>query len=971
MSATFGFELLEEKEINEINSTARLYLHTQTGARLLSMSNDDENKVFGITFVTPPEDSTGLPHIMEHSVLCGSRKYPLKEPFVELLKGSLNTFLNAFTMPDRTSYPVASVNEKDFYNLVDVYLDAVFFPLISKQTLQQEGWHYELAGIDQPLTYKGVVFNEMKGAYSSPESLQYKFRQAALFPDTIYAQDSGGNPENIPELTYTQFLDFHRKYYHPSNAYIYFYGDDPEPRRLELLAEYLDEFSPQDSRPEIQPQETFDQPRRLVYSYDTGGDEEKDKHFVTVNWMLPPVEDQETRLGLDILSHVLLGSPASPLRKALTESGLGEDITGAGNDDSLLLLSFSTGMKGVQRDNIAAVEQLILDTLEEVARDGIDRDTVAASLNTVEFSLRENNTGSYPRGLIVFMRAVRDWIFEDDPFSPLSFEAPLDQIKTRVDAGQPYFENLIRQYLLENPHRVTVILEPDAEVGRLREEDEKQRLAEVQSGLAEQQLREIILEAEALKRRQETPDTPQALATIPRLGIEDLEKEIRTIPTESSDLDAARLLYHDLFTNEILYLDLVFNLQAVPQELLPYLPLFGRALVEIGTTEQDYVQLAQRIGRSTGGIWRSRLVSATEQPDELAAWFMLRGKATLPNVPELLSILSDLLNKVNLDNQPRFLQMALEARARKEAALIPSGHSVVNRRLRAGLTLADYLNEQLSGLENLDFLRRLVERIEVDWPGVLQDLEAVRGYLINRRGMLINATLEAEAWQAVLPQIQAFYQQLPVGDYTRQTWQAASLPRNEGLVIPAAVNYVGKGANLYDLGYQMHGSLYVVNKYLQTTWLWEKIRVQGGAYGGFSSFDRYSGVFTYLSYRDPNLLTTLENYAGTARFLRQLKLDEDELTKSIIGVIGDIDSYQLPDAKGYTAMARILLGVTDEERQRIRNQVLGTTIQDFHRLAEVLEQVNLDSRVVVMGSEQAITEANQSQPDWLTVRRVL
>lgn len=971
MTGTFGFDFVEERQIEEVNSTARLYLHAKTGARLLSVTNEDENKVFGITFVTPPQDSTGLPHIMEHSVLCGSRKYPLKEPFVELLKGSLNTFLNAFTMPDRTSYPVASVNEKDFYNLVDVYLDAVFFPLISKQTLEQEGWHYELETIDQPLTYKGVVFNEMKGAYSSPESLLYKYRQQALFPDTIYAEDSGGNPENIPDLTYAQFQDFHQRYYHPSNAYIYFYGDDPEPRRLELLANYLDEFSRQDTENVIQRQSPFDQPKRVRYSYDTGGDDQKDKYFVTVNWMLPPVDDQQTRLGLDILSHVLLGSPAAPLRKALTESGLGEDITGAGNDDSLLMLNFSSGMKGVRKENIEQVEQLILDTLEQEVKEGLDRSTVAASMNTVEFSLRENNTGSYPRGLIVFMRTIRDWIFEDDPFSPLSFEGPLSQIKKALADEQPYFENLIRQYLLENPHRVTVILEPDAEVGQRREEQEKARLERIRAELNESELREIILEAEALKRRQETPDTPQALATIPRLGIEDLEKEVRTIPNEVSDLGDAQLLYHDLFTNEILYLDLVFNLRSVPQDLLPYIPLFGRALVEIGTEKENYVQLAQRIGRYTGGIWRSRLLSATLNRDDLAAWFMLRGKATLENVPELLAILQDILTQVKLDNQPRFLQMALEAKARKEAGLIPGGHSVVNRRLRAGLNLPDYLTEQLSGLENLYFLRALIEKIENDWPAVLRDLEAVRSHLINRQGMIINATLEADSWQKVADDVKSLYQLLPESPLITQDWQMGNLPQNEGLVIPAAVNYVGKGANLYDLGYQLDGSLYVVNKYLQTTWLWEKIRVQGGAYGGFSSFDRYSGVFSYLSYRDPNLLSTLENYDGTARFLKHLNLDEDELTKSIIGVIGDIDSYQLPDAKGYTALARTLLGVTDEDRQQIRDQVLSTTLQDFHAFADVLDKIDQESRVVVMGSQQAVEEANQQRPNWLSVQKVL
>ncbi|MFN2199394.1 MAG: insulinase family protein [Anaerolineales bacterium] len=438
MANQYGFELAAEREIEEINSTARLYTHTKSGARLLSLVNDDENKVFCISFRTPPHDSTGLPHIMEHSVLCGSRKYPVKEPFVELVKGSLKTFLNAFTMPDRTIYPVASLNEKDFYNLVDVYLDAVFFPLIPQETLQQEGWHYELDQLDAPLAYKGVVFNEMKGVYSSPDGLLEKFSLQALYPDTLYSNDYGGDPQEIPNLTYQQFRQFHQTYYHPSNAYIFFSGDDPEEKRLQLLNSYLEAFDLRAVAAGIPPQPPFDAPRHAVFAYDTGGDQEKDKNYVLVNWMLPEFKDIELLLGLEILSHVLLGSPASPLRKILTESGLGEDLVGGGIDDSLMHISFSTGMKGVSAEKTEQVERLILETLREQAAEGIDPDTVEASLNTIEFLLRENNTGAYPRGLVIFMRAIRDWIYQEDPFSPLAFEKPLENIKTRIQAGEKY-----------------------------------------------------------------------------------------------------------------------------------------------------------------------------------------------------------------------------------------------------------------------------------------------------------------------------------------------------------------------------------------------------------------------------------------------------------------------------------------------------------------------------------------------------
>lgn len=971
MAELYGFELKAERIIEEINSTAHLFSHKKSGARVLSLVNDDENKVFGITFRTPPHDSTGLPHIMEHSVLCGSRKFPVKEPFVELLKGSLNTFLNAFTMPDRTSYPVASLNEKDFYNLVDVYLDAVFYPLLPQETLLQEGWHYELDQLGDPLVYKGVVFNEMKGAYSSPDGLLEKLSLQALYPDTLYKHDYGGDPREIPNLTFAQFRQFHDTYYHPSNAYIFFSGDDPEEKRLKLLSSYLDTFERRDIPAEIPPQPRFDEPRWQIYPYESGGDQKTDKNYVMVNWMLPEIDDIELILGLDILSHVLLGSPASPLRKALTESGLGEDLVGAGTDDSLMHISFRTGLKGVSAVNSEQVESLILETLQELAAAGIDPDTVEASLNTIEFTLRENNTGSFPRGLVILMRAIRDWIYLQDPFSPLAFEQPLRSIKTKIQAGEKYFEQLIRTYLLENSHRVTVVMEPDPELGDRHAAEERARLEAARARMGERELHEIISQTSALRLRQETPDPPSALATIPRLQLSDLEKGVRTIPSELLMAQDARLMVHDLFTNDILYLDLAFDLHSLPQRLIPYIPLFGRALKEIGTDKEDYIRLAQRIGRLTGGISAGNLLSSTLESGQEAAWFTLRGKATLAHVQDLLDLLRDLLLTVRLDNQPRFKQMVLEAKARREASLIPAGHQVVNRRLRAAYNVADTLAEQINGIQNLYFLRDLVDRVEADWSGVLSDLEEIRQRLINRSTMMVNATLEVEAWNSIQSLVAAFIEQLPGFAPEYYDWQTEDLPENEGLVIPAQVNYVGKGANLFDLGYELDGSMLVVNKYMQTTWLWEKVRVQGGAYGGFSVFDQFSGVFTFISYRDPNLTQTLENFDNTAQFLRQLDMHADELTKSIIGVISDLDNYQLPDAKGYTSMVRYLVGMDDTKRQRLRDQVLATTGDDFRRVADLLEQVAATGRVVVLGSEKAIEAANQQHTGWLAVQKVL
>jgi presequence protease len=965
-----NFTLLTFRTIPEINSTVKLYKHDKTGARILSIANDDENKCFGITFRTPPQTSNGVAHIMEHSVLCGSRKYQVKEPFVELVKGSLNTFLNAMTYPDKTTYPVASVNLKDFYNLVDVYLDAVFYPLIPEHTLMQEGWHYELESPAAPLTFKGVVFNEMKGAYSDPDNVLGDRIQHSLYPDTSYGLDSGGDPLVIPDLTYAQFKAFHENYYHPSNAFIYFYGDDDPAERLRILETWLQDFDPKpvDSLPGLQSR--FSQPRQVIAPYDAG-DAPDAKSYITVNWLLPENGDAQTTLGMSILSHILTATPASPLRKALIDSGLGEDLAGNGLTEDLRQMNYSTGLKGVARENVDKIEALILATLSALAKDGIDPETVAASLNTVEFVLREKNTGRFPRGLLMMLNALSTWLYDGDPLAPLAFEAPLAAIKAQQSVR--YFENLIQQYYLDNPHRTTVILEPDAAEGKRREAVETERLARVKAGMSAAELEKIIETAEQLRVRQETPDSAEALATIPSLKLSDIDKSSKIIPI---DVNGA-VLYHDLFTNGIVYLDLGFDLHSLPQMLLPYAGLFGRALLEMGTAREDFVRLTQRIGRSTGGIRPAALTATIRETDQATLWLFLRGKAVAGQADDLLNILKDVLLSAKMDDRERFKQIVLEEKSGLEAGLVPGGHHVVNSRLRARFTLADWASEQMGGISQLFFLRSLAERIEKDWPGVQADLEAVRAALINRSTALANVTLDAENYQKFSPALAAFMESLPtlaVESQKSKVWQAFdpqhSTP-NEGLTIPAQVNYVGKGAHLYDLGYEPDGSVNVINNYLGTTWLWEKIRVQGGAYGGFSSFDHNSGVFTFLSYRDPNLLATLENYDHTAKFLRELELSAAELEKSIIGTIGDLDAYLLPDAKGWTSMARWLTHYTDAERQKVRDEVLGASLQDFKQFAEILARLAEKGEVVVLGSAEAIEKANKERDGLLDVKKVM
>jgi len=956
-----AFNLIDEQHIAEMNCDIKLYEHKRTGARLLSIINDDENKVFSINFRTTPKDSTGVAHILEHSVLGGSEKYPVKEPFVELIKGSLATFINAFTFPDKTCYPIASQNEKDFYNLIDVYMDAVLHPLISEEKLMQEGWHYELEDLDKPLTFKGVVFNEMKGAYSSPDNLLARTIQQSLFPKHVYGVDSGGDPAIIPDLTYENFKGFWETYYHPSNAFIFFYGNDDPDTRLELMEGYLKGYKKKKVKSTVPAAKPFKRPKKIEYSYDAGADAKIDnKHYFTINWKLPDTSDPVLNFSFQILSHTLIGTPASPLKKALLDSGLGEDLAGIGLETDLREMIFSTGLKGTRVRSAKKIETLIIETLESLVRDGIDPETITASINTIEFQLRENNTGSYPRGIIVMLRALTTWLHDDDPLKLLKFEAPLNEIKERLKSDSRYFEQMIQTYLLDNVHRSHLRFKPDPELGHRFEEDESARLAARRDAMSKDELKNIIETAKQLKINQEIPDSQEVLETLPFLELEDLDKEIKTTPIEEIQVQDAKVLYHDIFTNGIVYVDIGFDLRAMPQELLPLTEIFATALFEMGTKSEDYVKLAQRIGKSTGGIYGSSMTATVLESRESRAMLMIRGKSTVEKSTDMFNIIRDVLLTTNFDNPERLKQIVQEEKAGLESGILPSGHIYTNTRLRAQFGGTGWVNDQIRGIGYLFALRQLLKDIDKNWPKVLKKLEDMRDSLINAKTMLCNVTLDAKNWETIRPHLENFIFAIPVKDIEIKDFKVSAKIEKEGLTIPAQVNYVGKGANLYDLGYEFDGSSMVVTGYLGMTHLWEKIRVQGGAYGAFSVFDDTSGVYTFLSYRDPNVDETIENYDKAASFLKSLddkRLSDNELKKAIIGAIGDLDSYQLPDAKGYSSMMRYIIGRTDEMRRKIRNEVLSTNGEDFIAFGDALEKAVNSDAVVVVGSQDAIEKS--------------
>jgi len=833
----------------------------------------------------------------------------------------------------------------------------------------QEGWHYELDDPDQEMTYKGVVFNEMRGDYSSADSVIAEESRHILFPDTSYRHDSGGNPEVMVDLTYEQFKHFHDTYYHPSNSRIFFYGDDDPEQRLRLIDKALQGYEQISVSSQIALQPPISKPLYKEAFYDSGDDPEAKSH-VTLNWLLPEVGNIELTLSLSNLTHILIGTPASPLRKALIDSGLGEDLTGVGIESSLRQMMFSTGLKGIRAEDANKIQELIFATLQDLSDKGIDPDTIASSMNTVEFSLRENNTGSFPRGLALMLMSLDSWLHDHDPVAPLAYNAPLEAIKLNVSHGR-YFERLIKTYFIENNHRGTVLMKPDPQLGLNRSKAEQKRLAKARTQLLPEELQKIVETTRELKRRQDTPDTPEALATIPHLHLSDLEPKIKTIPIELIPSKLGKILLHDLFTNGILYLDLGFDLQQIPQESLPYLPLFSQALLETGAGDQDFVQLLQRIGMHTGGIHPATFTSTIRDSRENTAWLFLRGKAMLPKTGELLAILQDVLFKARLDNRERIRQMVLESKAGLEAGLVQSGHMVVNTRLRAHFTAADWADEEMGGINQLFFLRKLVDRIDKDWSSIQTALESIRAALVNQAGLICNITVDQAGWQSIRGQVEEFIASLPKSSAHPVRWNPTTFPKFEGLTLPTQVNFVGKGANLYEHGYRLHGSAHVIPSYLNSSWLWEKVRVQGGAYGGMCAFDTQSGVFSFLSYRDPNLNQTLDVYDQTAHFLEEIHLSDSELTRAIIGAISNVDAYQLPDAKGYTSMLRYLLHTTDEERQKRRDEILCTTEADFHTFAEAIRQVQEHGSVVVLASPEAVTTANKSKGEWLATTRVM
>ena len=949
----------------------------------MSVISNDENKVFGITFRTPPSDSTGVPHILEHSVLCGSRKFPVKEPFVDLLKGSLQNFLNAFTYPDRTCYPIASTNTKDFYNLIHVYLDAVLHPraVSDSQVLQQEGWHYELENPSDPLTLKGVVYNEMKGVYSSPDSLLGRAAQQALFPDNTYGVDSGGDPNKIPDLTFEQFKAFHSNYYHPSNSRVYFYGNDDPLVRLTLLDDYLREFDkiPVTSQIKYQPKNLM--PSRLEVPFPVAPNQAtKPKQITTLNWLLndAPLDPKET-LSLSLLDSLLLGTSSSVLRKALTESKLGESVTGGGLSDELLQNTFSVGLKGVAEEDVPKVEELVLNVMTKLAANGFEEGDIKAALNTLEFRLREFNTGSFPRGLSLMLGMLSNWIYDKPVVDGIRFEQPLEQLKSDLAAGKPVFQNLIQKFFVQNNHRVSIVMKPDPSLEEAILKEEESKLAKVKESMSEDDVKRVIDATLKLKEAQLAEDSPEAKATLPRLGLEDIEKKVTELPIDivRENVDGVTVLKHSVQSNGILYSEVAFDFSGVLDEDLPLLPLFSRMITEAGTASLDEVNLSRKIGSETGGIGTSFITDVKStggkvgNTDDVILYFVISGKSTADKAGIMYDLFADTLLNVRLDNQKRALEMLKESKVRRETSVITSGHTFAATRLAAKFSFLGYLGEKMGGIEAVREATKLVHDAEHNWPVMQQRLQRIRDAIVKKGNVVVNLTGDDKTLAVTDKIVDSFLSRLPAptsnGYNILKNWNAGKgkllEKNNEGFAVPSQVNYVVKGGPIFAPGERVPGSYNVVSKYISTGYLWDNVRVLGGAYGGFARFSESSGRFVFMSYRDPNLIGTLNTYDAAAEHVLEADITAEDILQGIIGTIGDLDSPLTPDQKGYTSFIQYLTKETPEERQNRRSEIISSSHQDFKAFAEKLRSIKDSGIVVTVGSASALDQGNTELGD--------
>lgn len=952
-----GFRLQEETFLPELQTTARIWFHEQSGASLVSLSNDDPDKLFSISFRTPPGDRTGVAHILEHSVLCGSEAFPSKEPFVELLKGSLQTFLNAMTFGDKTMYPVGSTHPKDLFNLMHVYMDSVFNPNIytKPDIFKQEGWHYELTAPDADVTYNGVVYNEMKGVYSSPDSVHNRHIRQSLFPDNAYGHDSGGDPAHIPDLTYEQFLAFHKRYYHPSNSCLFLYGDVDLVAALAFLNdEYLSKYERTEVAGSIQEQAPFGS--RIERTYTCPGETAEGRSQLSLNFAAGKSEDRELYIALEILKTILLDNPSAPLKKALTDAKIGSAVVGY-LDTGLLQPIFSVIVKNTDEAQKERFAGIVFDTLRKLVDDGLDPETVEAAVNKYEFALREADFGGYPKALVYNMIMLDSWLYGGHPLKHLAFEDTLNAIKKGAAEGG-YFEGLIRRFLLENPHSSLLLLKPEKDWSAKQAEQAKERLAAYKATLSEQQLEELVEETRRLKAEQAKPDDPAAIAKIPSLSLSDIDPHSAPYPSAIKTEQGVEVLHLDRFTQRIAYMTAVFDLDGIPEQLLPYAKLLSIALGKLATAERSEESLSNQINLHTGGIAFSiQSYGDVNDPDQFKTAFQVHAKAFYDKTDRAAALIGEILSSSRLADSKRLKEIVSETKSRTESVINSSGHVVSRMRALSHLSPRYRFDELTGGLRFYRFLCELEKQWDARWDETAAGLAEISRLMLNKGRLSLAVACEAEAYPAVIADLLTIQESLTVAETPASPFAFDRTPANEGFATAGSVQYVTKAGNFRDAGYAYSGELLVLRTILNLDYLWNKVRVLGGAYGVSLAMLR-DGSFTVSSYRDPKLKETLAVYDSMPAYLDTFEASEREMAKYIIGTVSRLDAPLTPQSMLGAALARKLSGLTQADVDRERAEVLASTAEAMRGFSPLVTAGLSNGCVCVVGGRSSIEAAN-------------
>lgn len=949
-----GFRLIENRFVEEVNANCLYFEHEKSGARLMKIAADDANKLFAVTFKTIPAHDYGTPHIIEHSVLNGSENFPVKSPFDLLAKGSLNTFLNAMTGSDFTTYPVASMNNKDYFNLMHVYMDAVFNPLLHSdpRIMKQEGWHYELDSVNGDIVYKGVVYNEMKGAFSSPDRQLSYHIDKILFPDNTYGVSSGGHPSAIPDLTYEYFKAFHKTYYHPSNSFVLLYGDADLDEELEFLdREYFSNYEKSDNNIEIPLQEPFAERKQAEESYSIAeGADTRDKTFLSYSFVTGLNTDRELVMALDILSDALVNHESAPLRLALQEAGIGKDVAARVSTDKQNVLQIT--VQNANPEDKERFKEVVFQTLNKVVEEGLDRETVEGIVNRMEFRLREGD--SPQKGLMYLFSLKNSMFFGDDPYSGLEFEKPLAAIKEGIE--NKMLENIVQEQLIDNPHALLMVLKPEPGLESKVAEKTRQKLAEYKASLSQEELEQLVKETRELKEYQKKEDSPEALATIPMLSLSDISREVQWYEASEKSINDIPVLHYEDFTNNIVYTSLFFDARALPKELIPYGNLLAEVLGKMNTENYSYGELNNALNIHTGGFYTYVTTYLEDHSDQkLIPKFRITAKATLDKTKKLFELVDEILNYSKLNDKERLKEVLLRHQSQIESQVKNYGIGYAITRLNSYFSNEGMFNELTGGLTYYDFITDISENFDSKSDELIEKLEKTAGLLLNKQNLVAGITCSDENYSTFEQAFDNFISRLPDTATEFSKWDFDFEPKNEGLTSSSMVQYVIKGYDYKKLGYEWDGKMQVLNQILSRDYLQNKIRVMGGAYGGWANISPNGNAF-FASYRDPNLAETLENYDAAEEFLTSFDADTTEMTRYIIGTISNIDGPTTPSMRGYMAMNNYFTNTTRAEMEAERNAILNTTAEDIRGFAKMISDVMAQNIICVYGNDQKIKE---------------